>query len=112
MRQWLISSRSCVNIKGELSQYFFCKRGVRQGDLLSPVLYILAADSLCKIFNKARQNDLIIGLGPQIQGKAVTNCHYADDTFLFLDADPLNIQRAWWSMLAFEWLSGIKINQN
>ena len=40
----------------------------------------------------------------------ITNCHYADDTILFLEAREENVEAAWWAMLAFESLSGIKMN--
>ena len=65
------------------------------------------------MFNKGRQLDLIVGLGPSChQGKTVTNCHYADDTILFAQADPHNVEKIWWMMRGFEALSGIRVNQN
>lgn len=42
--------------------------------------------------------------------KSVINCHYADDTILFAQADPKNIELIWWTLRGFEALSGIKIN--
>lgn len=60
--QWLYSSQSCVLINDTLSEYFYCKIGVRQGDPLSPFWYILAANTLSKIFFKGRHQDKIVGL--------------------------------------------------
>ena len=98
-------------INGHTTDYFYCKRGVRQGDPLSPFLYILAADTLSKIFYKGRIHNRIVGLGPPcLHNKAITNCHYADDTILFLAATEENIESAWWAMMAFEAISGIKMN--
>lgn len=75
---------------------FFCKRGVRQGDPLSLFLFILAADTLSRIFSKGRQANLIKGLGPSVHnGHAITNCYYADDTIIFLEVEGDNIENAW-----------------
>ena len=111
IKQWLLSSQTCININGQLTAYFTCKRGVRQGDPLSPFLFLLVGDVLCKMFNKGRSHSLIQGLGPRLDtGVKITNCHYADDTILFLAHSPKNIEYALWTMLGFEALSGIKIN--
>lgn len=111
MAKWLVSSQSRVNINGELTLYFFCKRGIRQGDPLSPYLFNLAADSLSKMFQISREQNAIIGLGPPCDHQhAVTNCHYADDTIIFLQATHQNVEKAWWTMMLFESISGIKIN--
>lgn len=111
IRKWLFSSQSCITINGDLTPYFYCKRGVRQGDPLSLFLFILAADVLSKIFNKGKQVNILQGLGPPcFDNLALTNCHYADDTILFLRATPPVVMAAWWAMKAFEAVSGIKIN--
>lgn len=90
---------------------FFCKRGVRQGDPLSPFLFILAADVLSRIFNKGKNANVLKSLGPScFNNQSITNCHYADDTIIFLEAKYEIVMAAWWAMKAFEAVSGIKIN--
>jgi hypothetical protein len=51
-------------IIGELTDYFECKRGVRQGDPLDPYLFILAADGLNKMIHKEIRAGHLEGLGP------------------------------------------------
>ncbi|XP_078176387.1 uncharacterized protein LOC144569787 [Carex rostrata] len=64
-----------------------------------------------RMFNKGRSANLLQGLGPSLNnGQRITNCHYADDTILFLKAFPRNLKYARWTMLGFEALSGIKLN--
>ena len=43
-------SQSAVNVNGHISSYFSLSRGVRQGCLLSPILYVMVAEVLaCNI---------------------------------------------------------------
>lgn len=86
--------------------FFFVKKEVRQGDSLSPYLYILAVNALCKIFRRRRTTGVIQGLGlPLLDSHSASNCHYADDIIIFLKAEANNVENAWWILLAFEVLS-------
>ena len=78
-RRWLttlytdISSRVIIN--GYVSRLFGFGHGVRQGGLLSPILYVLVAESLSS-FIRASLN--VSGL--TIAGDEVNISQYADDT--------------------------------
>ena len=61
IRLTLEGSRTCVNLNDTLGQYFSCKRGVRQGDPLSPFLFILVTDVLNKILQRARLGGYVDG---------------------------------------------------
>jgi hypothetical protein len=78
---------SSVLLNGVPGKKNYCKRGVRQGDPLSPLLFVLAADLLQAVLNKAMSQGIIKA---PLNGMA---CHdfpmiqYADDTLVVLKAN-------------------------
>jgi len=55
----LTTGSSSVLLNGVLGKFFQCKRGVKQGDPLSPLLFVLAADFLQVLINKAASMNLL-----------------------------------------------------
>ena len=71
---------SCVYVNGQYSQWFDVERGTRQGDLLSPYLFLICAELLASMI---RQNDNIHGIN--ILDEEILLSQFADDTTFFLD---------------------------
>ncbi|CAG4958055.1 unnamed protein product [Colias eurytheme] len=69
-----------VRINGKLSSHIEIQRGVRQGCILSPLLFNLYADS---IFSEALDNN---PHGITLNGKLLNNMRYADDTILIAES--------------------------
>ena len=53
------SGTSAVVLNGVPGKVFHCRRGVRQGDPLSPLLFVLATDFLQTIVNHAKSIGLL-----------------------------------------------------
>jgi hypothetical protein len=76
------------------------KKGLRQGDPLSPILFNVVADMLAVLIKRAKQNGQIQGVVPHLVDDGLSILQYADDTIIFMEDD----------LETFEQLSGLKIN--
>jgi retron-type reverse transcriptase len=90
--QWISlilgSGTSQVLLNGVSRRRFHCRRGVRQGDPLSPLLFVLAADLLQSIINKAKDCGILKLPILHSCGTDFPVIQYADDTILILEACP------------------------
>jgi hypothetical protein len=72
--QLVTGGQTAISINGEIGPYFRNKRGVRQGDHLSPLLFDFVADALDAILVRAREAGHIQGVVPHlIPGGSLTS---------------------------------------
>lgn len=83
----LFFGSSSVLLNGVPEKSFQCKRGVRQGDPLSPLLFVLAADLLLSVVNKVASQSLIKHPLSETFGGDYPIFQYADDTLVFIPSD-------------------------
>lgn len=83
----LSSGSSSVMLNGVPGRPFKCKRGVRQGDPLSPLLFVVAADLLQSIVNKAANDNVLAHPLGNSFGGDFPIIQYADDTLVILPAE-------------------------
>ena len=98
---------SSVIVNGHLSDWFNLHRGCRQGDPLSPYLFIICAEILSILI---RQNN-------KIKGITINNCEflisqYADDTTLLLDGTEQSLRETMLLLKFYANMSGLHININ
>lgn len=94
---------SCVINNGHFSNFFRLERGCRQGDPLSPYIFILAIEPLAM----ALKNDNEIQ-GITMGDKVHKVGQYADDTFLMLKGDERSLRKSIDTFNNFLYLCGAK----
>jgi len=89
--QWIeaFTKGGHVNIKinYQLGENFQTKKGLRQGDPLSPILFNIVVDMLAILINRAKRDGQIKGIVPHLIDDGLSILQYADDTILFMDHD-------------------------
>ncbi|XP_026400275.1 uncharacterized protein LOC113296156 [Papaver somniferum] len=109
--RWCISTpRFAVLLKGEATDLFKSQKGIRQGDPISPFIFILVAEVLSLMFKKAANDNLITGFKVSQNGTIISHLQFADDLIVFLKDDEEQIQNLKHILTAFELISGLKVN--
>ncbi|GFZ14619.1 hypothetical protein Acr_24g0008090 [Actinidia rufa] len=87
-------------------------RGLRQGDPLSPFLFIIVMDVLSRFIGRAVYSDRLSGfkVGKGNQAEVVSHLLFADDTLIFCKADSGEMACLRDILLCFQAVSGLKIN--
>ena len=101
------NANSCVSFNGQYSSWFKLYRGCRQGDPISPYLYLICAEILSLMI---RQNKRIKGI--TLREKEVLLSLFADDTTLFLDGSEESFTEAIKMLDTFSKISGLKVNND
>ena len=114
--KWCISTASfSILVNGSPAGFFQNSRGLRQGDPLSPYLFVIGMEVLTRLLNRAVDGNYLSG--SKIKGRdgvfsVISHLLYADDTLLFCGACKDQLKYLSWILMWFEASSGLKINLN
>jgi hypothetical protein len=116
-REWIKFCISTVKysilVNGDPTGFFQSSRGIRRGDLLSPLLFVVVMEALSKMLNASMLQGLLSGFSMGIRNnKALMVNHllFAGDTLVFCGAQAEHVRNLRCTFLCFEAVSGLRIN--
>ncbi|XP_042478761.1 uncharacterized protein LOC122059794 [Macadamia integrifolia] len=86
IHQILVSARISVLFNGGPVGFFGVEKGLRQGDPISPMLFIIAEEVLCRGLSELLANNSIKALSGPRGAIIPTHILFADDVFIFSNA--------------------------
>jgi hypothetical protein len=99
-----------ILVNGQPSHSFEPQRGIRQGDPLSPYLFILCADVLSRMLTNKQDQSLINGISLAHNAHKVSHLFFADDSLIFCNANKEEAVHLKTVFDEYERISGQKIN--
>ncbi|VFQ84579.1 unnamed protein product [Cuscuta campestris] len=100
-----------ILLNGEPAGYFKMERGVKQGDPLSPLLFILAAEGFSRLINQHMDSSHLLRFNSG-QVKFPSHLIYADDIMIFSRGDSRNLLKLKSTLDTYLKASGQEINLN
>lgn len=87
-REWIkecvMTTSFSISINGELAGYFGGKKGLRQGDPITSLLFVLIMYVISRLLDKCAVENTF-GIHPLCQAPLVTHLSFADDVLVFFD---------------------------
>jgi hypothetical protein len=100
--------RFTVLVNGSPNGFFSSSCGLRQGDHLSPLLFVLVMEALSRMISAAVNGGLLEGF--KVGNATFSHLLFADDTLIFYNACPSQLGYLRSLFLLFEATSGLKVN--
>jgi hypothetical protein len=111
MRECICTATASVLVNGSPTEEFPFQRGLRQGDPLSPFLFLVVAEGLNVMMSTMVERDQFVGysVGEQ-DSMVVLHLQFADDTLLLGEKSWANVWALRAVLMLFEAMSGLKVN--
>jgi hypothetical protein len=110
IKSFITGGSVAVNINDNVGHFFQMKKGLRQGDPLSPILFNIVTDILAILINREKEEGQIAGIVPHLVDDGISILQHVDNTIIFMDHDMDKAQNMKLLLCAFEHVSVLKIN--
>ena len=118
VESWVGLIMRCINtvtygvcINGTLMGQIIPSRGLRQGDPLSPYLFLLYAEGLSTTLHQSMQNKKLRGVSACRRGPKVSHLFFADDNLIFSQATVVESTEILRILKVYEDSSGQQLNK-
>lgn len=98
-----------VGFNGTVQGYFKSSRGLRQGDPLSPYLFVIAMNCLSVLLNKGAEEGKF-GYHHNCKETKLTHLCFADDLMIFMEGTPHSVSGVLEILKEFETRSGLGVS--
>lgn len=110
MKTCISSASANVLVNGSPSGEFKLERGIRQGDPLSPFLFLIVAEGLSLLMKKATSDGLLNAAEVGHQGLKVSHIQYAENTVFIVEGCKESAEAIKEIFKQFELISGLEVN--
>jgi len=106
------SAHHLVLVNGLPAGFFNSSRGLRQGDALSPLMFIVVMEALSKMLSSAVDSDRLscFSVGSRPSMINISHLLFADDILVFYEANPDHLRFLRVLLVCFGAVSGLKVN--
>jgi hypothetical protein len=101
-----------ILLNGVQSGNFTASRGIRQGDPLSPYIFLLCAEGLSSLLKEFERERKITGITASRGGPRLTHLFFANDSILFCQASSENCRALCEILQIYEEASGQQLNRS
>ena len=109
IEECLSTASFSISINGALGGFFNSTKGIRQGDPLSPYLFVLAMECLSRLLT-ARFDAGNIGYHPRTENVKISHLMFADDVMIFFDGSSNSLHGIAECLDDFASWSGLSMN--
>jgi hypothetical protein len=99
-----------IKVNDQQGAYFQTRKGLWQGDPLSPLLFNIVVDMLALLIARAKDDGQVEWVIPHLVENGLSILQYADDIVIFMIHDIGKTINMKFLLCVFEQLSGLKIN--